>query len=177
MGVIDPIVDASTQVDAGFWLNAAQAAVRRECGWHVAPIITESLVLDGAGGRDLLVPSLRVRELVSVRNDGVDVTGEVRFSRRAGVLSLSSGWSCEVGAVEVEMEHGFAVDEVPDVAALIVTLTKRAASSYQNGPVAQQAIGSANVRFFAGKDGGAVSVPLLQSEKDLLAPYRLTWGA
>ena len=125
----------------------------------------------------MLVPSLRVRELASVKNDGVDVTEDVKFSRRAGVLSLASGWSCELGSIEIEMLHGFDVDEVPEVAALIVTLTKRAAASFENGAVASQAVGGANVKFFAGKDGGALSVPLLQTEKDLLAPYRLAWGA
>ena len=177
MATIDPIVSAATQVDPQFWLNAAQAAVRRECGWHVAPIITEDLVLDGTGRRDLLVPSLRVRDITSVTNDGDDVTDEVRFSRRAGVLTLARGWSCEVGSIEITMSHGYSVDEVPDVAALIVTLTQRAAAAARNGPVASQAIGSANVKYLIGKDGGGLSVPLLQSEKDTLAPYRLTWGA
>lgn len=179
MGVaqIAPIVTAATQVDPQFWLNAAQAAVRRECGWHVAPIITEDLVLDGSGRRELLVPSTRIRRLVSVRNDSRDVTDEVRFSRRGGVLTLAGGWSCDVGSIEITMEHGYELDEVPDVAALIVTLTQRAAAAARNGPVASQAVGSANVKYLIGKDGGGLSVPLLQSEKDTLAFARLSWGA
>ncbi|WP_344820239.1 hypothetical protein [Microbacterium soli] len=170
---IEPIVSETTQVDPGFWLKAANRAVRAECGWHVAPIITEELVLDGPGGTTLLVPSKRVRGIISATSDGRDVTDKVRFSRRAGVLTLESGWSCEVGSIELKIQHGYDLDEVPDVAALIVTLTKRAASG---GPVVQQAVGPASVRLATGRDGAALGVPLLESEKDVLAPYKLNWG-
>lgn len=172
MGV-EPIVSASTQVDPQFWLNAATNAVRRECGWHVAPIITETLVLDGAGGDTLLVPSLRVRSLTTVLNNGADVTEQVKFSRRAGVLTLASGWSRDVGAIEITLQHGFDLDEVPDVAALIVALTKRAAAATT---VSQQSIGPASVKHLTGTDGAPLSIPLMQTERDTLAPYRLTWG-
>lgn len=171
---IEGIVTAQTQVDPAFWLAAANQAIRTECGWHVAPIITEDLVLDGTGGRALLVPSLRIRQIVSAKSNGDDVTDQVKFSRRAGVLTLDAGWSCDVGSIELTIEHGFAADEVPDVAALIVTLTKRAASS---SAFVQQAIGPASAKIATGRDGAALGVPLMESEKATLAPYRLNWGS
>ncbi|UOE45477.1 hypothetical protein [Agromyces larvae] len=162
--------------DAAFWIDAAHGAVRRYCGWHVAPLITELLELDGTGGRRILLPSLRVVALVKVVNDGRDVTDTVRFSRRSGFLSLKSGcWSDEPGTVEVTLTHGYDLAEVPEVAALIDVLAKRASTN--QGAVVQQSIGPASVRVATGGDGGAVSIPLLESEKELLAPYRLTWGA
>ncbi len=171
---IDDIVTAQTQVDPAFWLRAANQAIRTECGWHVAPIITEDLVLDGTGGRNLLVPSLRIREVVSAKSDGHDVTDQVKFSRRAGVLTLASGWSCDVGSIELTIEHGYAADEVPNVAALIVTLTKRAATS---SAFVQQSIGPASAKVATGREGAALGVPLLETEKETLAPYRLNWGS
>lgn len=172
--MVDPIVTSSTNVNGEFWLAAAHGAVRRECRWHVAPVITETLVLDGPGGRALLVPSQRIELLESVTSDGVDVTERVRFSRSAGILTLSEGWSREVGGVEITLRHGYALDSVPEVAALIVALTKRAA---QGGSViAQQGVGPASVRYLTGADGGSLGVPLLESEKATLAPYRLGWG-
>lgn len=170
---IDPIVTAATQVDPAFWLNAANQAIRTECGWHVAPIITEELVLDGPGGTALLVPSKRVRSIISAVSDGRDVTADVKFSRRAGVLTLASGWSCDVGSIELTIEHGYAIEEVDDVAALVVTLTKRAATS---GSIVQQSIGSASVKLAVGRDGSVPGVPLLESEKTILDAHRLTWG-
>lgn len=170
---IEGIVTAQTQVDPAFWLNAANQAIRTECGWHVAPIITEELVLDGPGGTALLVPSKRVRSIISATSDGRDVTGQVKFSRRAGVLTLASGWSCDVGSIELTIEHGFELDEVPDIAAVIVGLTKRAASS---GAIVQQSIGSASAKLAVGRDGAALGIPLLESEKLVLDRYRLNWG-
>lgn len=170
---IEPIVSAATQVNPAFWLNAANQAIRTECGWHVAPIITEDLVLDGTGGTVLLVPSKRVRDIVSAKNNGVDVTDQVKFSRRAGVLTLASGWSCDVGSIELTIEHGYALDEVSDVAGLIVALTKRAAAG---GAIVQQAVGSASARLATGRDGLPASLPLFESEKDILAPHKLNWG-
>lgn len=171
-----PIVTSQTQVNPQFWLNAANAAVRRECGWHVAPVITETLILDGRGGPTLLLPSQRVTAILSVKNEGEDVTSRVRFSRSAGVLTLASGWSTEVGSIEIELTHGHPIEDVPDVAALIVTLTKRAAAAGA-GNIAQQAVGPASARYSVGGDGAPLNVRLLQSEKDSLAPFRLTWGS
>ena len=171
---IEGIVTATTQVDPGFWLRAANGAVRRACGWHVAPIITETLVLDGRGGTALLLPSLRVRKLKRVTIDDHDVTQDVKYSRESGILTLRSGWPNDVGAITIELEHGFAPEEVPEVAALIVTLTKRAATS---GLVVSQAIGGASQRLATGRDGAALGVPLMESERATLSPYTLTWGA
>lgn len=173
---ITPIVSGQTQVDPAFWLNAANAAVRRECGWHVAPVITETLTLDGRGGPTLLLPSQRVVAVTSAKNDGEDVTSRVRFSRSAGILTLASGWSTDVGSIEITLIHGFPVEDVPDVAALIVTLTKRAAAAGA-GNIAQQAIGPASARYSADRDGAPLNIRLLQSEKDSLAPFKLTWGS
>lgn len=168
---IPAIVTGQTQVDPAFWLRAANAAVRRECGWHVAPVITETLTLDGRGGTRLLLPSLRVHAVIRVLNDGEDVTARVRYSRRAGILTLPTGWSTDVGSIEVTLEHGHPIEDVPDIAALIITLTKRAAAS--GATIAQQNLGPAGVRYALGTDGAPLSLPLLASEKATLAPYTL----
>lgn len=174
MGVTIPdILTGTEQVNPAFWLKAANGAVRRACGWHVAPIIDETLTLDGRGGTALLLPSKRVHEVTKVLNDGVDVTEAVKFSRKSGILTLASGWSRDVGAIEIDLRHGYDLAEVPEVAALIVTLTKRAAAG---GNVVQQAIGPASQRLATGKDGAVLGVPLLASERELLEPYTLTWG-
>lgn len=182
MGVTDPtalslIMTSSTPTDRAFWLNAAHQAVRRECGWHVAPIITETLVLDGRGGKALLLPSKRVREVMSVLNDGTDVTDAVRFSRRSGVLTLASGWSTEVGSIEVTLEHGYSPAEAADVAGIIAAASARGASTAAAGAVIEQSVGGARVRYGSDNKGGILSVQLLESEKTMLAQYKLNWGA
>ncbi|MCB8043641.1 hypothetical protein JM654_03880 [Microbacterium oxydans] len=117
------------------------------------------------------LPSLRVHAVIRVLNDGEDVTARVRYSRRAGILTLPTRWSTDVGSIEVTLEHGHPIEDVPDVAALIVTLTKRAAAS--GATIAQQNLGPAGVRYALGTDGAPLSLPLLASEKATLGPYAL----
>lgn len=168
------IVTSATTVNPAFWLAAANGAVRGYCRWHVAPVITETLILDGHGGRNLLIPSQRVEAIESVLSDGVDVTDRVKFSRRSGVLSIGDCWSTDVGGIEITLRHGYPLEDVSEVAGLIVALTKRAAQS--GGVVASQAVGPANVRYITGSDGSVPGVPLFESEMETLAPYRLNWG-
>lgn len=172
---IAPIVAGTVNVDPAFWLEAAHGSVRRFCGWHVAPLITETLRVDGRGGKSLLIRSGRIVNLIAVTSDGRDVTADVDSSHN-GTLELRSGcWSSRLGGVTVELEHGYELEEVPEVAALIVTLAKRGASGASQ-VYASQSVGGASVSAFA--NGGApLSVPLLAQEKDTLTPYRLGWGA
>lgn len=167
------IVTASTTVDAGFWLAAAHGSVRGYCRWHVAPVITETLVLDGHGGKNLLIPSQRVEAITEVLNDGVDVTDQVKFSRRSGVLSLGRGWSHELAGIEVTLRHGYPSEDVPELAALILNVAKRAGSG--QSLIASQSVNGASVSYLTA-GGAPLSVPLLQIEKDALSQYRLNWG-
>ncbi|WP_194385362.1 hypothetical protein [Microbacterium luteum] len=171
---IPPIVGDQTVIDAGFWLKAAHGAVRRFCGWHVAPTITETITLDGRGGADVLLPSLRVVELTSVLNDGVDVTANVDTSR-AGILRLVEGtWTDRLGRITVTLTHGYDLDEVPEVAAIIAGVAKR-------GPNAGRVDASESVngssRGGVLDRGAPISIPLLLPEREALADYRLEWGS
>lgn len=170
---VDDIVGPGTVLSGAWWLQAAQAAVRRECGWHVAPSVREELRVDAHGGRVLVLPTKRITDLERVVAGGVDVTDRVAWSR-AGTLQLRAGcWPDEPGSVLVELVHGWPAEEVPDVAALIVTLGRRART--QSGVVASQSVNGASVSY-AMAGGAPLSVPLLEIERQLLAPYRLNWG-
>lgn len=172
---IAPIVDGTTAVDSAFWLDAAHGAVRRECGWHVAPLITETLRVDGRGGRSLLIRSGRVVTLTQVLSDGVDVTERVDVSEN-GTLELRGGcWSSRLGGITVTLEHGYELEDVPEVAALIVTLAKRGADGATQRYASQSVNGASVGAFTSG--GAPLSVPLLLQEKALLADYKLGWGA
>ena len=90
-------------------VSSAAASVRDEAGWHIAPLVTETLVLDSQGGRRLILPSLQIDSVAEVR----DVTGDTpavlegwRLSRRACFLYLEKGWPTGVAAVEVDLTHG-----------------------------------------------------------------------
>ena len=169
----DDIVDVSADLGPQWWVRAAQGAVRRYCGWHVAPSIAETLRLDGYGGRVLTLPSKHVTAIASVTVGEEDWLDRCDWSEAGTVLLRSGRWPDAPGAISVGLTHGWASDEVPEVAALILTIGKRARS--QPGLIASQSVNGASVSYQTG-GGAPLSVPLLSIEKEMLDPYRLNWG-
>lgn len=170
---VDPIVsltDDALPDSPQFWLDAAQAAVRRYCGWHVAPVITETITLDGNGSRSILLRSQKVTEIISVIENGEPFT-DFEWSE-TGILTKNTGcWSRKHRAITVNLTHGF--DEFSDIAGIIVGIASRAKGA-GDGALSKRAGSMAITR---GSNGGAaVSLPLLMTEKEQLASYRLNWG-
>ncbi|QKS20989.1 hypothetical protein HUN58_14630 [Curtobacterium sp. Csp1] len=165
MTSIPPIVGPGPR-SPQFWLDAAQGAVRRFCGWHVAPVITETIRLDGTGQRTLLVPSGRILDVTAATSDGRDVLAQVDVSGK-GMLELRDGglWSSRLGGISITLRHGYEVTEAPDVAGVIATAAARGGGP--GGQIVSQAVGPANVRY-SGND-----IQLLQTELATLEPYRL----
>lgn len=91
-------------------LAGAVELARRYCGWHVTPVRTDELKLDGPGSPLLVLPTLRLLDLVSLTEDGAAVDlGSVTWSQRGMVCKRGGGrWSGEFGAIEAEIEHGIA---------------------------------------------------------------------
>lgn len=107
-------------------LNAALAAARRHCGWHVSPVLTDDpVVIDGPGSRILNLPTRKVLDITSITEDDtvLDVTG-VRWSaggppgalaRPTSARKKSNGWwSCNYQGIEVVMTHGYTEAEAAD---------------------------------------------------------------
>ena len=98
-------------------LAAALSAARREAGWHVSPVVTETVGLDGPNSRMLRLPTRKVVELIEITEDDVTVDlSTVRVSagsmpgrgRPVAVRKVSDGWwSANYDAIVVEMEHGY----------------------------------------------------------------------
>ena len=121
---------------------AASEQIRRLCGWHIAPSVTETIVVDSAGGDRLWLPSRHVTEVTSVR----DVTGEtpVDIAFRWSASGVLSGrFPAGFRAVEVTLTHGH--EECPeDLLPAIVDRTRRR--------VMQESLGSRSVSFSAESD-------------------------
>lgn len=125
----EPLAPVPAGIDSEAWRSVTEAA-RAYCGWHIAPTITETIILDGSGDRTILLPSLRVVEVTSVKNLGVEVsltdTTRWDWSRLTGVLRLYyEPFPWQLGSVEVEMRHGF--DSCPtDLLDVCATVAARA---------------------------------------------------
>jgi len=119
-------------------LNAAVSVVRRDAGWHVCPVHTdETVTLDGPDSRILYLPTLKLRQLISVEeNDtALDLT-KLRWTsgpvasqtpevatQQATVRKRSGGWwNCEYQSIVVHMTHGFTEAEASEWRRAVLTM-------------------------------------------------------
>lgn len=95
-------------------VDAAVADLRKVAGWHIAPMLSETVALDVDAGRSVILPTLRLNAVTAVRNatslteDPTDVaeyrtTPTLRF--RAGIVDRPCWWPC--GVLEFDITHGY----------------------------------------------------------------------
>lgn len=154
-------------------LNGATAAVRRYCGWHIAPVVAETVTVDGPGGANLQLPTLR---LVAVNS--ITVGGEVLASNRfdwsaLGDVRLRSGWwPTRYRSIVADIEHGF--EAAPDVGQVIRQVVANGLSSPM-GATREQA-GAMSVSWATTAPGVSGGLSLLQRDLAVLDRYRIGWG-
>ena len=94
-------------------VDSAVAALRSDCGWHIAPVLTETVTADGSDTTLLFLPTLRLVSVSAVRD--VTRTAPVTLTgwRKAGpgMLTRDFGWPCGYEAIEVDLVHGY--EETP----------------------------------------------------------------
>ncbi len=97
-------------------IDAALAAARRHCGWHVSPSKSETIAVDGPGGRVLSLPTLNLTGVTSVTELGVAVdVSKLDRSQRKGTLTKQYGcWTGRDGAISANITHGYTEAEAID---------------------------------------------------------------
>lgn len=125
--------------------------IRRLCGWHIAPQVTETLVIDSDGGRVLMLPSLHVVNVTGVR----DVSGSTprvltgwKWSRD-GMIEARGFWPRGFRSVEVDLIHGYETCP-PELFPVAADFSRRR--------VAQESIGSRSVSFVSTADSRLDSI-------------------
>lgn len=149
--------------------EAAEAAVRAYCGWHIAPVKTETIKLDGTGTRTLFLPSLHVTDITALKVCGVvqDVTN-LEWSQN-GFVRAHRRWPDRLRAVEITFSHGF--ESAPDVAEIVLAIADREVAS-PSGVVREQA-GQVSVSYSQVAPGVAGGIALLAHEKAILDKYNV----
>ena len=161
--------NSSSQLDADFWLRAAQAAVRRYCGWHVAPSVEETRRVNARGGRTLLLPTKRLTDLKLVKVAGVAIDlDQVDWGEEGTVVRRDGYWPDAPRSVQVTITHGWPVDEVPDILGLLASIARRASSNPAG--VSSQSVVGMSVSYAT---SGGAPVALLGAETQLLDVYRI----
>ena len=160
--VPDMIADPSSfQDDAEFRLRAAQAAIRRECGWHVMPNAALSGVVNSRGGSVIRLPARHVTSVESLTDRDGNKLAYAYDPETGLVESLDGGFPAGIAAVRYEIHAGY--DDAPDVQQVLVNAAKRAGMSA--GLVTSQSTNGSSASYDV--------VTLMQDEKAKLAPYRL----
>ena len=98
-------------------LDAAVAAARRYCGWHVCPVwASHQLVLDGHGGRVLRLPTRNLLAIDDVIDDGVTVDVDTLHWAADGMVRKATGgrWSHTYRGVDVVITDGYTEVEAAD---------------------------------------------------------------
>lgn len=154
-------------------LAAAEAAVRKYCGWHIAPVISEDLILDGSGTSSLFIKSLHVVDVLAAECDGTVLDPATLEWSEAGFLRIPGRWPDKLRSVRLTVQHGF--DEVPDVAAVVRSVAARASAS-PAGVVREQA-GAVSLSMSQVAPGVSGGVVLMDHEKRMLDKYRIGAGS
>lgn len=159
----DMIADPSAfQDDARFRLKAAQAAIRRECGWHVMPNVALSGVINTRGGSVIRLPARHVTSIESLTDRQGNKLACAYDPETGLVESLSGGFPSGIAAIRYEIHAGY--DSAPDVQAVLINAAKRAGMS-PTGLVTSQSTNGSSASFDV--------VTLMQDEKAKLKPYGL----
>lgn len=131
------LADLPDGVDGAAWLSAC-AAVRSYCGWHVAPLVTETVTLDGRGRCSAFLPTLRLVDLVSITADGSAV-GDPEWSSMGEVRGA---YSSKLRGIVAEIVHGY--EECP---ADVLKVLREMVAAADRGGVSSVTSGQHQVSF------------------------------
>lgn len=159
----DMIADPSAfEDDVAFRLKAAQAAIRRECGWHVMPNAALTGTLNTRGGTVIRLPARHVTSIESLTDRDGNKLAYAYDPETGLVESLSGGFPAGIAAIRYEIHAGY--DAAPDVQSVLISAAKRAGMS-PLGLITSQSTNGSSASFDV--------VSLMQAEKDKLKPYKL----
>ena len=98
---------AASDARLGPLLDAASAAVRRYCGWHIGPVAEETLVLDGPGGDLLVLPTLRLEAVTAFWTEGTP-DGMFQAFHRALIVAVNRAQVAKAQRGKKSLVHKYA---------------------------------------------------------------------
>lgn len=154
-------------------LDAASAAIRRYCGWHIAPSVTADWIVDGPGAALLVLPTLHLTDLSTVSETLGGTTtvldpATVEWSATGVVRKRNSGyWTSQFRGVRATGTHGYDLVEVLDLVHLTIAVVARAEANPYG--FTSQAVGGVSVGMPTGPggSGGILVYPDQQATLDL----------
>lgn len=178
-GALPPLIDRITfdALTAGKWagdqrvdpmLDAASAAIRNHCGWHVAPNAACRVTVDAdEPTRSLWVPTTCMTSLDAVSVGDCEVGAEWS---RLGQVRTDTCVPRGLRVATVDYHAGFG-SVTPDLAAVVAGVVVHAvALSYG---VTSESAGGVSVSYASGAAyGGAAMASLTDADVRALVPYK-----
>lgn len=132
-------------------------SLRAIAGWHITPVVEETLVVPTTGDCTLILPTKRVVEVKRVEFDGEEVT-DFDWSDE-GIFVHSPGFAPGFRRLRITLRHGF--ENPGDLIGVIAQMTQRALN-----PTNAHTVGSISV-------GASQAVTPQSSEWRVLSNYEL----
>lgn len=166
-GLISPTDERSQLV-----LDGATTAIRKYCGWNIAPAEDLTVTLDG-GGQVLYLPSLQVNSIASITVDGTALAStDFEWSKRTGNVRRKD--HCDFpevwGGIVAVFNSGYA--EVPQDLKTIVLQVSAMALSSPTGATREQA-GQVAISWATTAPGVSGGLSLLERDYAVLNAYLL----
>lgn len=90
-------------------LEAAESLVVEYCGWHIAPVVTEDVTVDGSGTAILPLPTMHLTAVNTVTENGLPVDVTRVYWSSHGLLERAGGvaWTGRPRGVVANVAHGY----------------------------------------------------------------------
>ena len=162
---------SGTQDSVKLTLAAVSSAVRDYCGWHISPALKCEYKTEEAD-RLLWLPSMFVKSIDSISYKGapLDVSG-IEW-RRSGVVRIADAQTNQKWG-DYTIDYTAGIDN--GAAALKQIVAQIAVNALAAAPgIRSESAGQVSVTYNTTGDGITGGISLLDRDKMLLQPYRLT---
>ena len=149
-------------------IEAASAAIRNECGWHITPSLHCTAALSCAG-KVAKLPAGLVTEINSVTENGKELDAGQFEARQDGLLRRACfrEWTRKWGGVVVDYQAGY--ETLHDLEAAAVHLVEAALATPTG--VASESAGGVSISYAT--QAATIAQAMVGGMSSALAPYRL----
>lgn len=164
-------------------LAGASAAIRRYCGWHIAPVIEDEYTLDYDGGSIVTLQTLRLVDVRALKVGDHEYSAEelasLKWSHNGEIAFPNPGRGMYPGAgfraIKTTIQHGYDLADVPDLKQIVQQVVGNAIAS-PLGATREQA-GQVSIQWSTTAPGVSGGISLLERDYAILDQYRLPGGA
>lgn len=149
-------------------LNAASAAVRAYCGWHVSPNL-ECTYVGQAEGNLITLPLMHITDIISVSIGGAELDESLYEWLGGGLIRTHFVPTQKWRAITVKFKAGY--EQLDDVSQAVIQLTENALVA--NPGIREEHADGVGATYNATDRGVSGGVRLLQSDRELLRPYKM----